>query len=488
MYQRPSGLLIDAHEESPINGEAQPDYLAMLEEQLSKGYKPSLAIVGMYGQDGLPLMWLRQDLEFMLTHPVVRQALGYFKGGIAGAEFWGGPNPDVPEDTPEADKGLPICPENDQVGRFIKEQCERFWDRGVPHLQSAYEYGWCGAENVYDEDDGVMKWEKLYHFSPRDTYLLTQDFEPVGIRVKNVMGGKNLDLYMAGEAIPAKGLWYAHNPRYNTFYGQSQMVGAWRPWRRAAWKDGAESTLDMAAYRGGVGWVVGRFPGDDLQGPSPGAPNTTLDSQGNPRRFARDIIRQIIEQAKAGAGIGLPNVRDAKGEYKYSLEILQGLADQLDKLVTYLDHLYDQITQGIGVPPELLEAAESGSGYSGRRIPLEAFLSNQQQIADAILRLFIEQVLRPLVRMNFGEVKFNVMVKSLIKTRTKQAQGEGQKPNANPQGQAQPGQPQQPQQPQNAVQRQEPTARMDNPNQAMFSHGLVTDRVRELARKIVRAA
>jgi hypothetical protein len=481
MIQRPSGLLVPTDYAKPTNGESS-DYVHKLLEQETIGYKPSLPVIGMFGTDGLPLMWLRQDLELMLTHPVVRQALGYFKGGIAGAEFWGGPNPDAADGTPEADKGLPICPENDQVGRFIKEQCERFWDRGVPHIQSGYEYGWVGCENVYGEDDGVFKWDSLYHFSPRDTYLLTQDFKPVGIRVKGVQGGsKPLDLWMAGDAIPAKAMWYAHNPRYNTYYGQSQMVGAWRPWRRAAWKNGAESVLDMAAHRGGVGWIVGRYPPDDLQGPNPGAPNTTLDSQGNPRRFARDIMRQIIEQAKAGAGVGLPNTLDAQGNYKYNLEILQGLADKLESMTGYLDHLYDQITQGIGVPPELLEASESGSGYSGRRIPLEAFLANQQQIADAILKLFVDQVMRPLVRMNFGwGIKFNVMVKSLIKTRTKQAQGEGQK---------QPGQGAPQQGMQSPMQRMEPTQRMDNPNQAMFSHQrLITDAIRDKARKILRAA
>lgn len=462
------------------------EVMADLEAQLTSGYRASLPIDGMFGADGVPMMTWTRDIEYMLRHPVVRQALGYFKGGVAGAEFWGGPNPDDPED----EQGLPVCPENDQVGRFIKEQCERFWDRGVPHIQSSYEYGWIGCENIYDRSSGILKWDGLFALSPRDTFLLTQDFKPVGVRVKNVQNSdRTVDLWMAGENVPAKGLWYAHQPRYNSFYGQSQLIGSWRPWRRAAWKDGAESVLDMACYRFGVGFVTARYPNEDLQGPNPGAPNTTLDSQGNPRRFARDIMRQLGEQAKAGAVIGLSSKRDASGNYVYDLEWPTGTLAGLNNLIDYLTHLYNQITQGIGVPPELLEAAESGSGYSGRRIPLEAFLANQQQIADAMLKMFVDQVLKPMIRYNFGDVKWNVQVKSLIKTRTKAAQaGQGIDQNRSEAAKQawatrRAGQSQPPQQ----VDEQPP--QHQNPGQAMFSHSpLVTDRIRDIARKIVRAA
>jgi hypothetical protein len=468
----------------PLNGTVQhDDTVSALEEQLSKGYRPSLPIEGFFGADGNPQMWLIRDIEAMLTHPVVRQALSYFKGGVAGAEFWGGPNPDAPD--AENDKGLPICPSDDQVGRYVKEQCERFWDRGVPSIQHGYEYGWVGCENIYTDEDGVLKWDNLSHFAPRDTYLLTQDYTPIGIRVKNVLScPRPLDLWMAGDEVPAKGLWYAHNPRYNTFYGQSQLLAAWRPWRRLAWKDGAEQVLDGAMYRFGYQGPIMRYPDEDLQGPT-GVPNTTQDSQGRPRRYARDIMRQIGEQYKAGAVVGLPSKRDAKGEYMYDMTLPAGTLVGLNNLIDGVEHLGKQITQGIGVPPELLEASETGSGYSGRRIPMDAFLANQQQIADAILKLFVDQILTPLVRRNFGwGIRFNVQVKSLIKSHAKAAQT--QNPGTT---NAQAGQPAPQQRPQPNDQDQLQQARQQNNNQ-MFSHAhpLVTDRLREIARKIAKVA
>jgi hypothetical protein len=41
----------------------------------------------------------------------------------------------------------------------------------------------------------------------------------------------------------------------------------------------------------------------------------------------------------------------------------------------------------------------------------------QQKIANALLHLFIEQILKPLVRWNFGEVKWEAKVKSLLQTK-----------------------------------------------------------------------
>ena len=192
-------------------------------------------------------------------------------------------------------------------------------------------------------------------------------------------------------------------------------------------------------------------------------------------------MRQIVEQYKAGGSVVLPSKRDAKGEYMYDLTLPTSTLQGIDGLLNAAKALRDQITSGIGVPPELLQAAESGSGYSGRRIPLEAFLSNQQHIADALLRLFVTQVLTPLVRYNFGDgIRFNVQVKSLIKTRTKAAQGNRQGQNGNPD----------PDRSESAKRAWE-TRRSGGSapqGQQMFSHDIITDRLREAARKISRAA
>ncbi len=390
--------------DTTVNGQIQPELLTD-DAPMTAGYRPSLPFWAFWQPDGTPLLYILRDIELMILHPVVHQALEYYKSGISGAEF------EVK------------CP-NTMVAEFVEEHCKRFWDRGVPKVQDGYEYGWMGCENLYNDHDGLLQWEGLLEFSPRDSYLLTRDSQPIGVRIKNIKNKNNVDLWTDKDEIPSKGLWYAHRPRFGSFYGRSQCIAAWRPWKRLAWKDGAESVIDGAIYRFGYAGPWVRYPPDDFQAPQ-GIPNTSLDSQGRPRRFARDLGRQMAEQLRAGGGGSMSSERwpaDQGGGYKWEIEWPDHVINA-DPLINYAKYLHDLIYFGVGVPAELITSGETGSGYSGRKIPLEAFLSQQQRIADELLGIFVKQVLRPLVRWNFGPVKFDAKVKPLLLTKNRERQG-----------------------------------------------------------------
>lgn len=403
------------------NGVAERIEKTLVGEPLTAGYKPTLPLWTMYSMDMIPQFYLMRDIELMMIHPIVRSALEYFKSGVAGAEFWGG---EAQDGNPQ---GVPICESNQEVDLFVREQCRRYWDWGVPKIQGGYEYGWIGAECLYTEQAGRLAWDNLLQFSPRDTFLLTWNKKSVGVRVKQVsaspgysLGQGQVDLWTATKDVPAKGLWYAHNPRYSQYYGQSQLLGAWRPWRRLAWKDAAETVVDGGIYRFAYSGPVVRYPEDDMQA-QPGSPATTVDSQGRPRRYARDMARMIAELYKTGAGVGIPSSKyphDMGGGDKWDFEIPTSTLN-VEGLISYVQYLCDQIRYGVGIPPELLEAAETGSGYSGRSIPLEGFIMTQQRLANALLALFVNQVLRPLVFWNFGDVKWQVKVMPLMMSKQK---------------------------------------------------------------------
>jgi hypothetical protein len=443
------------------------------DKPLTEGYRPTLPLWALEA-DWLPQLYLLRDIEIMMIHPIVRSVLNYFKAGLANAEFAGPPDPK----DPTGDAYLPTS-DSPEIDTFVLSQVRRYWDRGVPKVQGGYEYGWIGLENMYDE------------ISPRDTYLLTKDRAPVGVRVKNVLPAGQVDLWLAGGEVPAKGLWYAHDPRFNAFYGQSQLLGAWRPFRRLASKDAAETVIDTAIYRFGFcGPQVG-YPDEDMQvSPTAGAPATTVDSQGRPRRYARDVARQIAEWAKTGAGIGLPTTKypvEQGGGDKWWLKWPEHVIDA-NPLIAYAKYLHEQISYGIGVPPELLAAADAGSGYSGRAIPMQAFMAWQQRIANAILCLFVDQVLRPLVRWNFGPTaKFEVCVKNLLKTHTR-ASGANQNPNSPPDNLRKPGPDEGAPQGQafqgNAPQAPPSPPSMLTPDQGSFSIESAS-RLQEIARRIL---
>jgi hypothetical protein len=377
-----------------------------LQEELTVGYRPVMPLEAMWmsGSD-MPQITLRRDLEFMQMHPVVSTALEYYKSGIAGAEFWGGENNE------------PIS-HNPNVAAFVLDHAIRYWQNAVPMIQEGYAYGWLPGEHMYHEVNGVLSWERLKDFHPHDAFILTVEYRPVGIRVKNIREKQPVELWFATGAIPAKACWYPHRPRFNQFYGRSQLIGAWRPWRRLGWRDAVEQVIDAAIYRAGYKGPVVRHPKEDMQTALNGVPATQRDGQGNPRRSSRDVARQIVEWAKAGAGFTLSSekypVAQGGGD-KWSVEFPDHVMD-VRPLIEAAKYLEDQIFYGVGVPPELVRAGGTGSGYSGRSIPREAFLSKQQQIANAILELFVDQVLKPLVLWNFGDFPFQIKCKSLLKS------------------------------------------------------------------------
>lgn len=407
--------MVAATDAPPVNGTSSPQdgsdrskiEQLLTGDALTTGYRSTLPDWLYWNQDTVPQLYLLRDIEIMLLHPVVHSALSFYKGGISTVDF------EIKCDQPEA-------------AEFVYEQCQRFWDRGVPLLQGGYEYGWIGLENNYDDDAGKLCWDSLMQFSPRDTFLLTQDYKPIGVRVKNVRKKGSVDLWLASQDVPAKALWYVHCPRFNAFYGRSQLQGAWRAWRRLAWKDGLETVIDHGLYRYAFTGPVIKYPDEAIQASAQGIPATTLDAQGRPMRYCRDVARQIAEWAKTGAGIGIPSTmydQTAGGGPKWDVQFPKHVLD-VAPLIGAAKYLHDQIYYGVGVPPELLSASESGSGYSGRAIPMEAFITQQQRLADAILHLFVEQVLRPLVRWNWGgQVRFDVKVKPLLETKREQQGG-----------------------------------------------------------------
>lgn len=388
-----------------------------LQEEMSLGYKPSMPLEAMWlAGSEMPQVTLRRDLELMQMHPIVIVALEYYKSGISGVEFWGGPNEPDP-------LGLPISAD-ENVAHFVKTLAERLWHECVPILQDGgYPYGWAPGEHVYKEVDGQLTWAYVKDFHPTDSFVLTENYKPVGIRIKNIRSKQPVNLWFASGSTPAKACWYTHRARYGNYYGRSQLIGAWRPWRRLGWRDGVEQVIDAAIYRGGYSGPIIKHPPEDMQTARQGIPAADANS----RRSARDVARQMVEWAKAGAGFTVSSAHypsaqggGPKWEIVWPTQVMD-----VTPLVEAARYVEDQIFYGIGVPPELIRAGGTGSGYSGRNIPREAFLCAQQQVADAMLKMLVDEIIRPLVLTNFGDVSFNVTCKSLLQTQVKDKSVQG---------------------------------------------------------------
>ena len=415
-----------------LAGETVPraEAKALLTDDVIVGYRPNLPAATFWdGSNDTP--WLQRvilDVEAMLAHPRVLAALGYYKAGIANAEI----------DHVEAS--------SPDVERFATTEFLRFWQTQRLACQRSYDYGRGGYECIYSDEDGVFRLRTLRDFFPMDVGVLTKRDQYCGLRVRSGAGRGDaasvMDLWGPGNAgaLPAKAFWLSHNRRYSRWYGWPQLYGSWRPWRRLAGRDGAEEIVDGGVYRFAFKPPIGRYPQNDEM-PRPTAGQTGLAyGAGNGLNMPpsnRDKMREFLEVIKSGGVVAFSSRRDEHGQYVWDADFPDH-AIAVDGLLLYTANLERAVSLGIGVPPELLEASEVGSGYSGRAIPLQAFFWQQQQNAEELLESWREQIGLPLVRWNFGpDATFRLILKPLLQSAMKAAAAEGSSSN----GSARPPQP-----------------------------------------------
>ncbi len=346
----------------------------VLESHITGGYKPNLPVYYFRDEYFNPLefMW---DIEAMIDHDCVSTPLDNVMAPVSQMQI-------------KAEGS------SSRVLKFFLDEWQKWLELYVPTIQqNGYPYGWAGGEVVYGLEGGKETVCEFHDFSPRDTEPLVAGNSVVGVQVKNVPTGTK-QLSGSRKGFPAKGYWYAHRPRYGQHYGRSQIRRAWKPWRRLTARDGAEETFDIAVYRYGTGNVIVHAPLEDtLSKNQPGAAGV--------RQSALQRAMELGENLKAGGSVAVPSTMDAKGNRKWDIDFLQPQTN-IPELLQAGDSLYNKISKAIGFPPELLEAAETGSGFSGRMIPLQAFLMSLQPTCNNLFHSWYIQVGRPLLWWNFG--------------------------------------------------------------------------------------
>jgi hypothetical protein len=346
------------------------------------------SMFGISSYDGQHLWRFYLDLDAMLIHPSIFLPLAFVKSPVTVGE-------------------IKVESDNPAVVEFAHRQWNRFKNNAITRiLDSGYAYGWAGSEVVYDVVDGMLHYDHMNFFHSRDVRPLTLNDQIVGISVVNA-GQNGAQLYSANENIPNKGFWYAHNRPAGRHFGRSQLLSAHKYWKRLAGVDGAEEMTDLGAYKYAVGFTEIRFPEEKIKIKRNGE---TVQVE------ARDLAREMGENLKAGANIQLPSTSDENGKEKWAINFqTPGLS--ISDLLAREDDLRKQIKMGLGVPPELMEAAETGSGFSGRLIPMMAFLMAQQTPLNDLVDAFDRFILRPLIRANFGpDTVYSVVANDLQDT------------------------------------------------------------------------
>lgn len=361
---------------------------------LTAGYRPGLYLPNrrQWRDQGKLFTWL--DVEDMRSDPIIAFGLKILQAPIAGAKW-------------------KVHCDNPEVAEFVDQQYNRIWQRDLPKILSIFEFGTAGGEVVYRLDPN-SGWEvdALRDIHIADLQPTKHDGRVASLSVKSVAGGGG-----KGGAIPLpspRWWWVENQPRFGSLYGYSRLAGAWEPWQERTAQKGAKDARRTwyfkNAYRGGMM----RHPMGVNMEISPGV-----------YRSCEEYAREILEKFETGGILTLPNFKDDQGEYAWTFEppVING---ELKDVREYVKDLGDEELTGMGIPTEIIQASEVGSGWSGRSIPLLVFLGSLDPTVAAIIQALDRQVIWHLVRINFGNVAYEVEPVSLVPKNTDPMEGGGQ--------------------------------------------------------------
>ena len=305
-----------------------------------------------------------------------------------------------------------------KIFNFIASQLHRFWIRDAYVALRSAEWGFSAQEVLYEDVDGIINYDTIIPIHARDSTLVTKKGKPVGMRVERVSSEyADADpddippeavekIYMGGP----KFLWHVHQPQINPYFGDSQLRHAFSPWLELESRDGARQKRKLYyrkfAFTGEKGYYpLGTSPGDWVDG---GPGQALADSN-------RDKMRQMLVMRQSGASTFMPNARDQNGNREWEIEESQAGQASLD-ILDYHRILRAEMTEGMGVPNEVIEAASVGSGWSGRQVPLTGYFSTLQAISNSLAFTFNRQVIKPLLHVNFGPnvPEYELLPKKLV--------------------------------------------------------------------------
>lgn len=383
---------------------------------VTAGYQAPTAVYWSLFQTGQRPYLTIWDLEAMRREPQVQFGLRILKAPVRTAK-WKVEGPDP------------------KVNAFVDAQLKRVWQRALDKILLNLEYGNCAAEVAYDKEDDLVVFKELKDVYPRDAVPLQLRGELAGVEFR----GSGIKSGKAARQYPPRSFWLANEPPFGNLYGRSRLSNAWEPWIE---KRGRHGAVDIRR----LWYVKNAYLGGILRHPA----GVLEDAQGR-LISCQDYARETLEKLETGGVLILPNSKDEGGDYLWVYEP-PAANGTVEDIRDYPKDLDLEILIGMGIPPEVVQAAEVGSGWSGRSVPFLVYLTGEDTIVAQTVEGIDKQIVRPMVEENFGaDAKYTVTPISLVdlaKEEEQQAQGGPQQaampggpgaPGGAEQGQAPPG-------------------------------------------------
>jgi len=302
-------------------------------------------------------------IDEMRRDEQVKAALTFKKQAVIAAG-WAVDPPEGAEDDGEVD----------EITQFVRDNLQGMdgsFERTLLEILTALDYGFSIAERVYEQRDDKRIWLKALKVRRPHTFEFAQD------AFGNVTGLRQQNRELPFEKFVV----YSYDYEFSNPYGRSDLEACYRAW----WtKRNAYMWMAMLLERLGIPPIFVLYNPNDY---------------GNPER---QVLQRIMQNLQSGT-VGLfPRPNEDSAEF-FSPE----LAGQVSSVFLPAMEKFDQdISRGLLMPGLMGMTADDKQGSLARsRVHFDVFMLVLERIRTEVQeRVMQEQVIKPLVELNFGAV------------------------------------------------------------------------------------
>ena len=366
----------------------------LLQPPATARYKPSRLVRWQDYRD-LPIFTFRM-IQWMLRDSTVRLGLAMRMAPLQQAEFA----------YKQGDTWMPgIQASSPEVADFVLKQVQRFWKHELSKMLTAQIWGWSAAEVLYRLRDDKVHFDRTLHRHARDVVALERAGKLAGVKFERVPPKGEVKLLFP------KCYWHSFNSESESPYGWSILFGAYSPWADKQLEGGACSVRRLFMFRDAYGGAQGGYPSG----------TTNIDGKGQVPN--RDIMREMVEQYEAGQVVTKPTDIDPNTQKESWTWDHAHVPNSPTHILQFPKDLDVEILRGMEIPDDVLTSEATGA-WQGKQVPMMAFFANAERWLANVIQVLTQQILEPLVILNFGPVDFVVETKPLAEQAMEQM-GEG---------------------------------------------------------------
>lgn len=288
--------------------------------------------------------------------------------------------------------------DNEPLRTWLERQWRRLWSQHAHQLIKAKLYGYLPIEVMYEEgtDGRRIEVASLRDQHPRSVRLLSAEGRIVGFETQPSSTGQPV------RVLAPKALVCTFDAEFGNPYGCSLLERAYPAWYEKWTDGGAKKALRLRmmkdAYVGDIVWYPA---GQKIQ-------------YADGREVSwRQVAQDILDHRMTGSAMTLPLIYDEQGNKLVDYTPPQDVSGGT-QIFEWKRDVDREIWKALEMPPEVIEASTTGSGFAGRWIPLTIALGAVQAEFNELVACLDRDVLRPIAQWNFGRVRYEVQPKSFV--------------------------------------------------------------------------